>query len=169
MRLHRRNRPRCLPELHVTLYSMGRSGAIVTTKCCQNDAKNGAQSKLTNFAESCHIRPPAPQRESSSMEKAQRGRTGATLQAFKPPGCQQRRPQMNAFVIGVAIVVVPVLLAIIAYQEFELWLSRRDVSILRQVQVVAPVQAPQGNGCAGVVVAAALVVIGFVLVAMIGA
>jgi hypothetical protein len=71
---------------------------------------------------------------------------------------------MNPILIGMMVVVIGVLLAVIAQLEFDLWLSRRDVRILRQVPMVAPDRAPQGDGCSAVIVVVGLVALGLYIV-----
>lgn len=66
----------------------------------------------------------------------------------------------NTVLIGVVVVVVPVLVAFILELEFDLWLARRDVRTLRQVPMAAPGPAPEGDGCATVILAVGLLAMG---------
>ena len=67
---------------------------------------------------------------------------------------------MNPVLVGMMVVIVGVLLAVIAQLEVDLLLSRRDVRTLRQVPMVAPGPAPEGDGCATVIVAVGLLAMG---------
>lgn len=69
--------------------------------------------------------------------------------------------------LAICLVVNGLLAGVVVMLWFQLWLSRRDASIMRQMSVVTPAaEVPPPGGCSGsLLVLALLVVLGLFLLA----